>query len=296
MTERLLRIFLVLPVLMAALLAVLSCAAREVPPPPKPARVALVLGAGAAKGFAHIGVLKILEANHVPVHMIVGTSAGSFVGSLYAHGFNAFQLQEMSFRLEKADVIDLTVPDNGFIKGEKLAAYINSTLRNTPLEKLRIPFCAVATDLQSGEEIAFARGDTGTAVRASSAIPGVFKPVRIGERLYVDGGIVSPEAVDRAKKMGADIVIAVDISSNAESAPPQGTVDTIIQAVTVMYARISQNQLARADFVIKPNVGYIGSTDFTKRHEAVLEGEKAALEAMPGIRAALERLKAEGRL
>jgi len=281
---------------MAVLLAVLSCAAREVPPPPKPARVALVLGAGAAKGFAHIGVLKILEANHVPIHMIVGTSAGSFVGSLYAHGFNAFQLQEMSFRLEKADVIDLTVPDNGFVKGEKLAAYINSTLQNTPLEKLRIPFCAVATDLQSGEEIAFARGDTGTAVRASSAIPGVFKPVRIGERFYVDGGIVSPEAVDRAKKMGADIVIAVDISSNAESAPPQGTVDTIIQAVTVMYARISQNQLARADFVIKPSVGYIGSTDFTKRHEAVLEGEKAALEAMPRIRTVLERLKAEGRL
>ncbi len=281
---------------MAVLLAVLSCAAREVPPPPKPARVALVLGAGAAKGFAHIGVLKILEANHVPIHMIVGTSAGSFVGSLYAHGFNAFQLQEMSFRLEKADVIDLTVPDNGFVKGEKLAAYINSTLQNTPLEKLRIPFCAVATDLQSGEEIAFARGDTGTAVRASSAIPGVFKPVRIGERFYVDGGIVSPVAVDRAKKMGADIVIAVDISSNVESAPPQGTVDTIIQAVTVMYARMSQNQLARADFVIKPSVGYIGSTDFTKRHEAVLEGEKAALEAMPRIRTVLERLKAEGRL
>lgn len=296
MKERLLRISLFLPVVMVALLAVLSCAAREVPPPPKPARVALVLGAGAAKGFAHIGVLKILEANHVPIHMIVGTSAGSFVGSLYAHGFNAFQLQEMSFRLEKADVIDLTVPDNGFVKGEKLAAYINATLQNTPLEKLRIPFCAVATDLQSGEEIAFARGDTGTAVRASSAIPGVFKPVRIGERFYVDGGIVSPVAVDRAKKMGADIVIAVDISSNIESAPPQGTVDTIIQAVTVMYARMSQNQLTRADFVIKPNVGYIGSTDFTKRHEAVLEGEKAALEAMPGIRAVLDRLKAEGRL
>ncbi len=280
---------------MAAVLAVLSCAVREVPPP-KPAKVALVLGAGAAKGFAHIGVLKILEANHVPIHMIVGTSAGSFVGSLYAHGFNAFQLQEMSFRLEKADVVDLTVPDNGFVKGEKLAAYINSTLQNTPLEKLRIPFCAVATDLQSGEEIAFARGDTGTAVRASCAIPGVFKPVRIGERFYVDGGIVSPVAVDLAKKMGADVVIAVDISSNVENAPPQGTVDSIIQAVTIMYARMSQNQLTRADFVIQPRVGYIGSTDFTKRHEAVLEGEKAALEAMPGIRAVLERLKAEGRL
>jgi NTE family protein len=287
---------LVLSFALIATLVFLSCAVREVPPPPKPARVALVLGAGAAKGFAHIGVIKILEANHVPIHMIVGTSAGSFVGSLYAHGFNAFQLQEMSFRLEKADVIDLTVPDNGFVKGEKLAAYINSTLQNTPMEKLRIPFYAVATDLQSGEEVAFGRGDTGTAVRASCSIPGVFKPVRIGERFYVDGGIVSPVAIDFARKMGADLVIAVDISSNIESAPPQGTIDTIVQAVTVMYSRMSQNQLARADFVIKPRVGYIGSTDFTKRHEAVLEGEKAALEVLPGIKTALDRLRQEGRL
>ena len=296
MRDRHVRSMLVLAVVLTVDLVLLSCAVREVPPPPKPAKVALVLGAGAAKGFAHIGVLKILEANHVPIHMVVGTSAGSFVGSLYAYGFNAFQLQEISFRLEKTDVIDLTVPDNGFVKGEKLAAYINSTLQNTLLEKLRIPFYAVATDLQSGEEIAFARGDTGTAVRASCSIPGVFNPVRIGERFYVDGGIVSPVAVDRARKMGADVVIAVDISSNIENAPPTGTVDTIIQAVTIMYARMSQNQLARADFVIKPRVGYIGSTDFTKRHEAVLEGEKAALEALPGIRTALDRLRQEGRL
>ncbi len=277
-------------------MALVSCALRTAPPPSKPARVALVLGAGAAKGFAHVGVIKVLEANQVPVHMIVGTSAGSFVGSLYAHGFNAFQLQEMSFHLEKTDVIDFTVPDNGFIKGEKLTAYVNSILQNTPMEKLRIPFYAVATDLQSGEEVAFGRGDTGMAVRASCSIPGVFKPVVIDGRYYVDGGIVSPVAVDCARKMGADFVIAVDISSNIENTPPQGTIDTMIQAVTVMYARISQSQLARADVIIKPRVGHIGSTDFTKRHAAVLEGEKAAREAMPEIRAGLERLKAEGRL
>lgn len=283
-------------VLFAVIFMMASCIAREVPPAPRPARVALVLGAGAAKGFAHVGVIKILEANRVPIHMVVGTSAGSFVGSLYAYGFNAFQLQEMSFHLEKTDVIDLTVPDNGFVKGEKLSAYINSTLQNTPIEKLRVPFYAVATDLQSGEEVAFGRGDTGMAVRASCAIPGVFKPVRIGDRYYVDGGIVSPVAVDCARKMGADLVIAVDISSNIESPPPQGTIDTIVQAVTVMYARMSQNQLVRADVVIRPRVGHIGSTDFTKRHEAVLEGEKAALEALPGIQAAVDNLRREGRL
>lgn len=285
-----------LSVLFAVLLMMASCAAREVPPAPRPARVALVLGAGAAKGFAHVGVIKVLEANRVPVHMVVGTSAGSFVGSLYAYGFNAFQLQEMSFRLEKTDVIDLTVPDNGFVKGEKLSAYVNNTLQYTPIEKLRVPFYAVATDLQSGEEVAFGRGDTGTAVRASCAIPGVFKPVRIGDRYYVDGGIVSPVAVDCARKMGADFVIAVDISSNIESPPPQGTIDTIIQAVTVMYARMSQHQVVRADVVIRPRVGHIGATDFARRHEAVLEGEKAALEALPGIQAAVDHLRREGKI
>jgi NTE family protein len=261
-----------------------------------PAKVALVLGAGASRGFTHIGAIKILEANQVPIHLIVGTSAGSFVGSLYAYGFNAFQLQSLSFSIEKGDIIDLTVPDKGFIKGEKLESYINHMVNNTPIEKMRIPFYAVATDIQSGEEVVFASGNTGMAVRASSSIPGIFQPVKIGERYYVDGGLVSPVAVDYAKKMGADLVIAVDISIGANEAPPQTTMETIMQSVVIMYSKISQNQLARADVVIRPKVSHIGSTDFSKRHEAVLEGEKAALEAMPAIKKALDKLRAEGRL
>ena len=275
-----------------------SCMWKEAPPPQMkpPAKVALVLGAGASRGFAHIGVLKILEANRVPIHLIVGTSAGSLVGSLYAYGFNAFQLQSLSFPVEKGDIVDLTVPDNGFIKGEKLESYVNHLLKNTPIEKMRTPFCAVAADIRTGEEIVFTSGNTGTAVRASCSIPGIFQPVKIGSRIYVDGGIVSPVAVDYAKKMGADLIIAVDISMAVENAPPKTTVETIMQAVIIMYSKISQNQLCRADIVIRPRVSNIGSTDFTKRHEAVLEGEKAALEAMPAIKAALDRLKAEGRL
>jgi NTE family protein len=275
-----------------------GCGPREIPPPQikPPAKVALVLGAGASRGFTHIGAIKILEANQVPIHLIVGTSAGSFVGSLYAYGFNAFQLQSLSFSIEKGDIIDLTVPDKGFIKGEKLESYINHMVNNTPIEKMRTPFYAVATDIQSGEEVVFASGNTGMAVRASCSIPGIFQPVKIGEKYYVDGGLVSPVAVDYAKKMGADLVIAVDISSGANNAPPQTTMETIMQSVVIMYSKISQNQLARADVVIRPKVSHIGSTDFSKRHEAVLEGEKAAIEAMPQIKAALERLKAEGRL
>jgi len=287
-------------VLVASILSALTgCFWKEAPPPPvvkPPAKVALVLGAGASRGFAHIGVLKILEANRVPMHLIVGTSAGSLVGSMYAYGFNAFQLQSLSFPVEKGDIIDLTVPDNGFVKGEKLEAFVNHMLKDTPIEKLRTPFYAVAADIQTGEEVVFASGNTGTAVRASCSIPGVFQPVRIGSRLYVDGGIVSPVAVDYARKMGADLVIAVDISTGVESPPPKSLMETIMQSVVIMHSKIARDQLRRADIVIRPRVSHIGSTDFTRRHEAVMEGEKAALEAMPQIKAAIDKLRAEGRL
>jgi NTE family protein len=287
------KLFIILIILM---LVMASCATREIKPPPKPAKIALVLGAGASRGFAHIGVLKILESNKIPIHMIVGTSAGSFVGSLYAYGFNAFQLQKMSFSIERGDIVDLTIPDNGFVKGEKLEEYINTLLNNTPIEKLRIPFYAVATDIQNGQEVDFGRGNTGTAVRASCSIPGIFRPVKIGDRTYVDGGIVSPVAVDAAKRYGADFVIAVDLSSDIESNPPEGTIETILQSVSIMYSKLSLIQLSKADIVIRPKVGYIGPSDFTKKHEAVLEGEKAAIEALPDINNLITRLQQEGRL
>lgn len=276
---------------------IFSCAPKEeVKPPLTPVKIAVVLGAGASKGFAHIGVLKVLESNKIPVHMIIGTSAGSFVGSLYAYGYNAFELQKLSFSIEKGDVADLTIPDNGFIKGEKLEAYINRILKNTPMEKLKIPFYAVATDIQSGKEIVFGTGNTGTAVRASCSIPGIFRPVNISGKMYVDGGVVSPVAVDAAKRLGADIVIAVDIAGDIDSSQPEGTIETILQSINIMYSKLAAIQLSKADVVIKPKVGYIGSADFSKRHEAVLEGEKAAIEALPKILDIINKLRLEGRL
>ena len=252
-------------------------------PPRKAVKVALVLGAGAAKGFAHVGVLKVLEANHIPVHMIVGTSVGSLVGSLYAYGYPAYDLQKIAMGLERGDLVDLTVPDNGFVKGELLEAYVNRMIRNATMENLRIPFYAVATDIGSGQEMVFGKGNTGLAVRASCSIPGVFQPVRIGDRMYVDGGVVSPVAVDAARRLGADVVIAVAISGGVSGVLPETTLDTIFQSVNVMYAKIAANQLSRADVVIHPKVGYIASGDVTKRHEAILEGETAAQAALPKI-------------
>lgn len=274
-----------------------GCLPKEIPPPTveKPIKVALVLGAGAAKGFAHIGVLKVLESNHIPVNMVVGTSAGSFVGSLYAYGFTAFQLQKISFDIEQGELIDFTIPDNGFIKGEKLEEYVNHMLRNTPMEKLRIPFYAVATDIQNGREMVFGSGNTGVAVRASCSIPGVFAPVVVGGRMYVDGGVVSPVAVEAALRQGADVVIAVDISGDGEAPKPQGTVGTILQSIGIMYEKIATHQLQKATVVIKPKVSAIGSADFSKRHEAILEGERAATAAMPAIKAAISSSKNAGR-
>lgn len=282
-------------VALGILILVHSCATI---PPPQPAKIALVLGAGSSKGFAHIGVLKVLKMNHIPIHMIVGTSVGSAVGSVYAYGYDAFQLQRLAITIEKGDIADFIIPfpNNGFIKGEKLEAFINRMVNHTPLEGLKIPFYAVATDIQSGEEVIFSRGNTGQTVRASCSIPGVFRPVQIGDRMYVDGGVVSPIAVDAARRLGAEIVIAVDISGEKDRTKPDGTMATIMQSLSIMYEKLGQIQLVHADVVIRPRVGHISSNDFSKRHEAILEGERAAMEAIPKIMEIINRLKAEGRL
>ncbi len=265
-------------------------------PSQRPARIALVLGAGASKGFAHVGVLKILENNKVPIHMIVGTSVGSFVGSLYANGYDAYALQKIALSMERSDVGELTLPDNGFLKGERLRDYVNAKLRLAPAEKPKIPFYAVATDIKTGESAVFNSGNIGMAVQASCAIPGVFQPARFSGASYVDGGVVKPLAVDVARTYGADFVIAVDISSGIDSVVPTSTTETIMKSIQIMYNKMSQIPISQADVVIRPNVSFVGSADFSKRNEAIMEGEKAALAVLPKINALLAKLRQEGRL
>jgi len=228
--------------------------------------------------------------------MVIGTSAGSFVGSLYAYGFTSFQLQKVAHSLDKNEIIDMTIPDNGFVKGERLEEYVNTMVKNTPIEKMRIPFYAVAANIQNGQEVVFSRGNTGTAVRASCSIPGIFRPVKIEGKMYVDGGVVSPIAVDAAQRLGADTIIAVDISSDIDARQPEGTVETILQAIGIMHSKISAIQLAKADVVIRPKVGRIGGADFDKSVDAIIEGEKAALEALPAIQTIIAKLNQEKRL
>ena len=278
-------------------IALLSgCALQPVVPPPQlqinrapPPKIALALGGGAVRGFAHIGVIKTLESHGIVPSIVVGTSAGSVVGALYAGGYNGFELQKIAFQLEEGSVSDYALPDRGFIKGEQLQNYINKALQNRPIERLNKTFAALATDLQSGEQTLFRRGNTGMAVRASSSVPGVFQPVAINGREYVDGGLSSPVPVKAARSLGADIVIAVDISSKPSNAKVGGTLDVLLQTFSIMGQSISQYELALADVVIRPDTAGIGSTDFEQKHQAIMEGERAALAALPLIRSLIQR-------
>ena len=284
--------------MVSLVLTLVACATVPPPVPPKPARIAVVLGGGGSKGFAHIGVLKVLEAQKIPIHMIVGTSAGSLVGSLYASGKTAFELQGIAMKMDADNVIDYDwkIWKGGLIKGEKLENFINLNIQNTPIEKLKISFYAVATNAATGEEVVFARGNTGMAVHASCSVPGVFQPFKIGNSTYMDGGVVSPVAVDVARRNGADIVIAVDISGGINTDVPDGIIDTMRKSLSIMYARIAEYQIKNADIVIRPNMKNIGSTDMNKFNEAIFEGEKAASLKIPEILKIVAKLKQEGRL
>lgn len=292
------RTTLILTLLFIIAISACSVLRHPSPLPAKPAKIAVVLGGGGAKGYAHIGVLKILEAQKIPIHMIVGTSAGSIVGSLYASGKSAFELQEIALSMDTSNVIDYEwkVWSGGLIKGDKLENFINAHVKNAPLENLRIPFFAVATNFSTGDEIVFARGNTGMAVRASCSVPAIFQPFKIGKNTYVDGGVVSPVAVDVARRNGADVVIAVDISGGLDKTVPEGSIDSLKKSVQIMYARIAEYQIKNADVVIRPNMRQIGSTAMDKFNEAILEGEKAATLKIPELQNIMERLKQEGRI
>ncbi len=275
----------------ALLLAACAASPRKVETPPAvaapPPKIALVLGGGAARGYAHVGVIKTLEANGIRPDIIVGTSVGSVVGALYAAGYSGFELQRLALAMDDAMVSDWSLPDRGFIKGEALQNYVNTVLSNRPIEKLARTLAIVATDLQTGEAVVFRSGNTGMAVRASSSVPGVFQPVRINGHEYVDGGLVSPVPVSIARSLGADVVIAVDVSNKPRNGRTASSLDVLLQTFNIMGQSIASHELLQADVVIRPNIDGVGGTDFQGKHLAILEGEKAAAESLPLLRAKL---------
>ncbi|BEV72528.1 MULTISPECIES: patatin-like phospholipase family protein [unclassified Paludibacterium] len=282
--------------LLAGLLAACGSLSHKPEPvvAPKPVtpphiRIGLALGGGAAKGFAHVGVIKVLEANGIVPDIVTGTSAGSVVGSLYAAGYSPAQLQQIAVRLDETNLADFTLSTRGFIKGERLQSFINTQVQNRPIEKLAKPFGAVATELDTGKRVVFRLGNTGQAVRASASIPNVFLPVDIAGHRYVDGGLVSPVPVSAAHEMGADLVIAVDISARPKAGAATGFLSTLDQSLNIMSVAALASELKQADVVIRPQVQNIGSAAFDARNQAIRAGELAAQQAVAQIRARLQQ-------
>lgn len=275
----------------SALLILLTGCATAPPPVndgPRP-QVALVLGGGAARGFAHVGVIRALEQEKIPIDMVVGTSVGSLIGALYAHELNSFELEWTAFSLQKEDLFDFVILSAGMgpVKGDRLEAFVRAKLPVSDIEQLKLPFAAVATDLNRGTQVVLDRGSVARAVRASSAIPGVFQPVNHQGRLLVDGGVVDNLPAAVARQRGADIVIAVDISQNLTNYEIANLFDVTLQAVSIMThgnAAVGQRE---ADVVIRPAVGNVGMMDFTQKKQSMQAGIDAARAAMPQIHRAI---------
>ena len=254
-------------------------------PPPRPPRVALALGGGAARGFAHIGVIQVLEENGIKPDLVVGTSAGSLVAALYASGKGGPELQTLADAMDETAFADWSFPGRGLLRGEALAKFVREHTAGRQIEQMRLPLGIVATDLDSGQPILFQRGDPGVAVRASSAVPAVFQPVKIGTREYVDGGLVSPVPVRFAQQMGGEVVIAVDITAAPEGNATGDPLRMLLQTFAIMGRSINNFELREADVVIRPKLAGVSSADFGARKRSILAGRDAMLAALPDLRA-----------
>ena len=260
------------------------------PPPPKPPKFGLALGGGAARGFAHVGVIQVLEEAGLRPDLVVGTSAGSLVAALYATGRTGAQLQQAAESMDEATITDWTLPlfNRGMLRGEALARYVNTLVSNRLLEQMPLPLGIVATRLDTGEGVLFRRGDTGMAVRASSAVPAVFLPVRISGVEYVDGGLVAPVPVRYARQMGAEVVLAVDISAAPEGNPASDTLQMLLQTFAIMGKSINTFELRDADVVVRPALVGVGSANFTAKRQAIDAGRAAMRAALPQLKSAIE--------
>jgi NTE family protein len=262
-----------------------------VEPLPRPPRLGLALGGGAARGFAHVGVIQVLEAQGIRPDLVTGTSAGSLVAALYASGKSAAELERVALGMDEALLTDWTMPlaSRGLMRGEALARYVRQSVGGRLIEQMAMPLGILATDLANGSGVLFRRGDAAQAVRASSAVPGVFNPVPIAGREYVDGGLVAPVPVRQAREMGAELVLAIDISADPQDIDANGLLSLLPKTTAIMGQSINRLELARADLVVRPSLAGIGSADFTARQRSIEAGRAAMLAAMPRLRQLLAR-------
>ncbi|MBD3391945.1 MAG: patatin-like phospholipase family protein [Chitinivibrionales bacterium] len=257
--------------------------------PVKPT-VALVLGGGAARGFAHVGVLRVLAQEKIPIDMIIGTSVGSLIGAIYASHCNTFELEWTAFKLEKDDIFDFSIfkSATGPVKGDKLEKFVSTEIDAGKIEHLKVPFYAVAADLNTGEPVVFSRGSIAKAVRASCSIPGVFTPLELDGRQLIDGGVLGNIAPEVARRHGANFVIVVSIGKAIQNLETTNVVNITMQAISIMSSRIDHFKVKQADVLIAPEVGDVGMMDFSRKKYCMKEGIKAAREAVPEIKRKLE--------
>jgi len=260
-------------------------AARAPEPASTPPKWALVLGGGTARGFAHIGVLKALQQGGLVPDLVVGCSAGALVGALYAAGQTPQQLEELALRVKDAEIADLVSGNKrGMVAGEALQSFVNRQVRNARIEQFKIPFAALATNLNTGEPAVFTSGDAGQAVRASSSIPAVFIPTRINEQEFVDGGLISPFPVRTARELGATTVVGVSLNGGGPAGLPSGLFELLLQSFEIMSASITRLEMREADVVIKPDLSRQSFTDFNSRNLMITLGEQAARRLIPTIK------------
>ncbi|WP_363352590.1 patatin-like phospholipase family protein [Hydrogenophaga sp. A37] len=262
--------------------------------PQRAPRLGLALGGGAARGFAHVGVIQVLEANGIHPDVIAGTSAGSLVAALYASGKDAAELERAALSMDEATLTDWILPlvSRGMLRGEALARYVRQAVGGKLIEQMKLPLGILATDLGTGQGVLFRRGDAAQAVRASSAVPGLFNPVAIAGREYVDGGLVAPVPVRQVREMGAEVVLAVDISADPQDLPSNGLLSLLPKTTAIMGQSINRLELAGANVVVRPALAGVGSADFASRQRSIDAGRAAMLVALPHLKTELARSRA----
>ena len=256
--------------------------------------IALALGSGGSRGFAHVGVIKALEEAGIIADIVAGSSSGAVVAALYAAGHDAKSLEELAVGVDRDALVDFTLFGNGWVLGEALQDFVNGAVGSKPIEKLVRPFAVAATRARDGARVIFNRGDTGVAVRASASVPRVFIPPVIRGEEYVDGGLTTPIPVRTARAMGADIVIAVDVSWSAvaRAAGAYAASGDTTRNRPERHQRL-EDELSVADIVIVPRTERTRMLDFDRKLEHIAAGEEAARAAIPRIRDLLVRVQLE---
>ncbi len=249
------------------------------------AKVALVLGAGSARGLAHIGVLQVLTEQKINFDFIVGSSMGAMIGSIYAAGTDLYLLEKMFDQMDSRLLLDVNMPKMGFIGGEKVKTFLDLLTKRRTFSELNLPVYAIATDLISGKQVVLAEGPVTDAVRASISIPGIFKPVHKDGMVLVDGAVSDRLPLETARQFGADIIIAVDVSFGPDKEVKiQNTLDVIMTSLDIMQKQQFELIMPQADILIQPAVGHLAPKDFDRSREAVQKGREAAIEKIDEIK------------